>query len=230
MGRIINPYSGISSGAGNGILLFLQNPTGGTDANFVPVPLVNAASNGALGGNGTFDLDTDGYVQDTTSYSKFLTIQSLAAVTTRRKFEMWGKTKNAALSDNYGVEIIINRDSGATVNYYTAILVYRTASAAFELYLGELNAGVYTSRGTVAFSTAIDEPVFWNLILYEQGDTVAAQAFLYESDTATDAGGVSLSYQGTPRVHKTNTRCSFGLINTPGDQWLIRGCMIQDVN
>jgi len=236
LGALFSNWSSTASATTfvNGVRLLIVNPTGITDTNYSPATehgalLFNATGNGALTSATTFDLDTDGYAQDTNTYAVFADLASIPAYTTRRKYELWGKTKDASLTNNIGVEIITNRAAGSTVTYWSFIMIYATATGRFDLYLAELVAGVYNLRASTFTTVAPDWPGIWHLTVYEQGDSVVFQATMYESDATGDDEAVSCSYSIANRPQKSVTRATFRTVNSSADEWLIRGCMISDM-
>jgi hypothetical protein len=214
----------------NGILLLMANPTGQASAAYSPSSLGSVIFKDSgvvtLTSQSNSDLDADGYWSDSASFPSFANWISLPAYTTRRKYEVWGKTKNAALTAYRGVGFVINRQDGS--NLWGANLQWD--GSAFYVEIFDAIAGVFTTRGLAFCATTIDEPAVFHFVLYEQGDSLVAQATLYEADAITDAQTISCAYTVGSRPFKTETRGYLSQTNSAADEWLIRGCRISDMN
>lgn len=223
-----------TKGAASGVLLELINPTGITAASYNPASEHGAVLRldpdcGALASVGTWSLDSSGYAQNANSYARFANLASLPAYTTRRKYEIWGKTKDAALTNDYGIEICFNFDSASFNDGWKVHLRWLTGTGVYELRLRRVDATVHTDIATANSTTGMDVPMNWYISVVEQGDGVVVQACLYEDDLVTDDEALSIGYTVGSRPYKAQTYTNFRARSTAGDEWLIRGCRISDL-
>jgi hypothetical protein len=133
-----------------------------------------------------------------------------------------------ALTDLFGVRILFNYADSS--NYWQVDLRWASGSGAFFMSLWEVTAGVGTTRATQTFSTALDLPARWHLVVYEQGDAVIAQCSMAEIDSYTDDFAYSISYSVANRPNKSATYTSFSMQGgIVGVQWLVTGCRSMDL-
>jgi hypothetical protein len=223
------PFS--AAGGANRRLLLVQPPTGAASGSYNPATdarglIINSERNLGLAG-AAISLDANGYLYTSSSYQDFLSVVNPPRPPTNhfRKIEMWGKTKNAALSTDYGVRIAFNVQHW--YNQFWFLELFWNGSA-FALTLYEWNSPTGTSRATGTMSTAVDTPILWHLTLWYFDDTVWATAKVYQTNSIIDDEVISISYSIASRPYKINPGFFFGVRLTPGDQWLIRGFSVVD--
>jgi len=219
--------------AQNGILLWVEAPISLSGyRTYLPhnthakeFVLIKDTSVTGFGSSPSWTLTTNGWAyHDLTAWASFIQ-GTFPAYTTRRKYEFWGAVQDVALTTDWGVRIIFNYVDAN--NYWSIDLRWNGSAFYYTIY--EVTAGVGTTRGTVTFSTALDLPARWHLIVYEQGDSIVCQCAMNELDVWTDDYIATLEYTVGSRPHKNTGACIFGLRLGPSSQWLINGCRVTDL-
>jgi len=215
-------------------ILLVQNPTGISSAAYNPI----LESNGGVivqssRVKGLFKTDctinTNGYIHSAaTSYLVFLGFTSCekVSVINQRKYEMWGMTKNATPTTNEGVRLGFNTQH--FYNQFWHVDLYWTGSV-FRMDLVEWNNPTSTSRANASFSSNLDWPMIWHLIVYESGDNILVTCMAYQSNNIVDNEAITMTYTIASRPYKNSSGSFFGVRESPGDEWLVRGCSISDV-
>jgi len=214
----------------NGLMLLMANPINRASSTYNPVTqgAVLAVDSGVVGltaPTSNTDLDADGYWYDSTSFAGYVGWTSMPAYSVRRKYEVWGKTKNASLTSFRGIQVIFNRLDAN--NLWVAQIAWNGTQ--YYVELSQATAGVFTQRAVAVFTTAVAVPAIWHLTVYEQGDSVVVQGIAYESDATGDDEAISCSYTVASRANKTETRGYIAALSTINDEWLVRGCRVSDM-
>ena len=235
LSTLIAPYKKVPLNGFNGILLDLQNPVGVTNATFLPF------SEGALlvedksklitrNSLAPWNLGTDGYCSPKGAWYTYASHGAntlTPAAGYARKYEVWGRTKNAALTADQGVRILFNVATQWT-DYWELNLAWIPGNV-FRLSLVQVAAGVVTMEGVHSFSTIVDEPAHYHMTLVDYGDTIVAMAHMWEGDNIVDDEAISLAYTVGSRPAKTAMRYYFTDFNgNVLNEWFIRGCRVQD--
>lgn len=219
--------------ADSGIILLVTTPTGVSDATYQvlnePAALLIESPDLATRLANDFNLQTTGYAYSTSSFGTYAGYTTVPAYSVVRKYEVWGKTKDAALTNDLGVRIQINVEADAT-DYWHGYLRWNNTSGVFQILIDEFTASVANNRATASFSTALDVPAYYHLIFWEQGDSLVLQCTMYEADSITDDEAVSCAYTVGSRPHKAFTKFRISGRNAANDEWLIRGCKVSDVS
>jgi len=220
----------------NKIKLLIQNPTGISDANYTPgnfsgnqgAQIIRAAE--LVGATWpSWTLGTDGYCYGNGSWRAFVSCTGLSVPTIGRKYQFWGKTANATLTDGYGVRIQFNVQAGAT-DYWMLQLTWDNAASAFRFRMCEVIASVITPRGTVQWlPTSVNVPSYWHMTCFERDDYVYGSLHMWEQDALADHGAVSTEYYVASRGFKSYTQFNFSTWNNTTTEWLARGCMIEEL-
>lgn len=216
----------------DGVVLEIVNPTGGATATYNPINgggVIVKSTVPTLVTTGNWDLDTNGYAWDATSFSTFIkdVTVGFAAYTTARKWEVWGKTKDAALTNNFGFRLIFNFVDGS--NYWYIRVHWNTGTSKYVFQIREYTATVDTQRGWVEIPAAVTVPSHFHMILYEQGDDIVAQLCMWEIDAYANNEAKSISYSVGSRPHKSSHMFNLQMWSTTNDEWLIRGFRVSDL-
>lgn len=173
-------------------------------------------------------INGNGYLYPVNNYAVFAGFNQCEkpSVINMRKYEMWGHTKNATPTTNEGVRMGFN-----TQHFYSQfwhVDFYWTGSV-YRMDLVEWNNPTGTLRANASFSSALDWPMIWHLIIYEAGDNILVTCMAYQSNNIIDNEAITMTYTVASRPYKNSTGSFFGVRENPGDEWLIRGCAITDV-
>ena len=217
----------------NGLLLYCSNPTGISDSSYNPnkygAIMISDPAVVGLAGGGNWVLNTSGYAHNLNTYAGFLGATSLPALSGTRKFEMWGRVADVALTNAEGVRVIFNNRDLTYVDYWVVTVQWNTAALKYRLSIIEVNDGLGYERAFEMFPTVLNVPAYYHLIAYEQGDSIIAQCGMYELDNITDEEAISCAYTIGNRPSKEFTRFIFALDADPETDWSIRGCRISDM-
>jgi hypothetical protein len=214
----------------NGVLLEYVNPTGAASSAYNPVDgagVIVESLVPTIITTGGWELDANGYAWDSTSFSTFAkdTTVGFPAYTTARKWEVWGKTKDASLTTGSGFRLIFNYQDSS--NYWYARVNWN--GTAYYWQIREYVASVDTFRAAATISTAVTVPSHFHMTLYEQGDDLILQAVMWEIDTPANDDAVSCQYNIASRPLKTETMFNLQLWSTTDDEFLIRGFRVSDL-
>lgn len=217
----------------SGIQVLCVPPTGVSDSSFNPSSehgaLIIANPNITFSANTGWVLDTNGFSTNVTGFAQFIEASAgVPAYTTKRKYLLWGRFADVTQVNGAGVSIVFNRTDGN--NLWNAIIAWSSSNGRFDVGLFEITAGVSTLRASANFSTALDLPAEFTLIVHEQGDGVVVQCVMYETDVVTDDEGVSCAYTVSSRPHKASTAFRICLQNDPETAVAVRGCMVHDIS
>lgn len=174
-----------------------------------------------------FILGTSGYARTSTNYASWIQYNHCHRYQAKvRKHELWGRTSSGALTTNYGVRVGFNVNHMWNAFWFGELF---WNGSAFQFNLYEWTSPTATVRATTTFSTAIDDPIIWHIIIYDTGDTVWAAIDIYENDAIADGETRMVYYTVANRLYKESTGAMFGVRQTPGMQWLLRGGMVSDL-
>jgi len=150
-------------------------------------------------------VDANGFSYKTGSYTYVFRATGLPSKAgTVRLYQCVCRFENVALSSGWGPILIFNYQDSS--NYWGAFVTWNGGN--WQLDLGQVIAGVYTSRG-IAGMTAVNYPTHFIVSVYDAGDNLNAFVSGYEVDVSTNDSGAWVQYTVVNRPLKTATGVAF---------------------
>lgn len=231
LSSLVAPYNYVPIDRPMNTLLFMENPTGLTDASWSTADAVRILKPGVTAQPFDVSLSSDGYSTDIAAYNGYVRCYDMPnfSAPERRVFEIWGRTKDATLTHDRGVRVQFNIETKWTD--YWIVQLRNISGSYYNLKLIEITASSQYTRGEVNFSTAVNEPAYFHLWVWDSFDSVVAQASMWEQDAAsTSHEAKSIAYYTAGRPHsgyRTEAYLSWHG-SAASAEWFIAGGRIGD--
>lgn len=150
------------------------------------------------------DRDVDGfyYQRAGQSWNSLFAGVLPAKVGDIRTYQLTGKFTNTDIAASRGCRLLINRnDAGPTSSFICGL--YWSGSA-YTLYIDEWNGSSGISRGSVAFTAAMDQPAPFILQLQDCGDGLIFSAHMHETDDPSAVESVKLTHYAASRPYQND--------------------------